>query len=74
MIVALYVLAGVFAVLLVATMAFSSNWLAGTVRGTVRQGVLGALVVAPVAFVLAVFGVCIYAIVSSILYVLEMIE
>ena len=74
MMIALFVMAGVFLVLLVSTLAFSNNWLAGAVRGTVRQGVIGALIVAPVALVLTTFGVCIYAIIMSILYVMDMVK
>ena len=74
MTIALFVMAGVFAALLVATMALSDNWLATGVRGTVRQGVLGAVFIAPVALVVVTFGVCVYAVVASILYVLDMVK
>ncbi len=57
---------------LLATVAFSGNWLATGIRGTVRTGFLGVLYATPFALMLAAFGVFIYAIVSSILYILDM--
>ncbi len=74
MTIALFVMAGVFATLLVATMALSDNWLAAGIRGTVRQGVLGVTFFAPAVVLLALFGVCIYAVVASILYVMDLVK
>lgn len=72
--IALYVMAGVFAVLMVATIALSSDRLAAGIRGTVRYGVLGAAIIAPVAAALALLGACIYAFVASVLFVLDKVE
>ena len=64
--------ASIFAAMLLATVAFSGNWLATGIRGTVRTGFLGVLYATPFALILVAFGVFIYAIISSILYVLDM--
>lgn len=64
--------ASVLGLALLATLAFSNDHLVTSVRGTVRQGFLGVLYVTPFALMLAAFGVFIYAIVTSILYVLDM--
>jgi len=72
MIIVLYVMAGIFAALLLATLGFSSNWLATGIRGTVRQGVLGVTFFAPFAALLALFGVCVYAVIAGALYFYNM--
>ena len=72
--IALYVMAGVFAVLMVATIGLSHDRLATGIRGTVRYGVLGAVIVAPVAGALALVGACIYAFVASVLFVLDKVQ
>ena len=61
--------AGIYVAVVLGTLAFSSNWLASGIRGTVRQGVLGVTFFVPVAALLALFGVCIYAVVASVLYI-----
>jgi hypothetical protein len=66
--------AGFFGAVVLGTLAFSSNWLATGIRGTVRQGVLGAVFVTPVALILVAFGVAVYAVVASILYVLDLVK
>ncbi len=68
MLIALIVMAGVFAVLMVATIALSSDRLAGGIRGTVRYGVIGTAILLPLAAVLALFGLCIYAVVAGALF------
>jgi hypothetical protein len=68
MLIALFVMAGVFAILMAATIALSSDRLASGIRGTVRYGVVGAAIILPFAALLALFGVCIYAIIAGILY------
>ena len=72
MLIALIVMAAVFAVLMVATIAFSSDRLASGVRGTVRYGVVGAAIFLPFAALLAVFGMCVYAVIAGILYFYNM--
>lgn len=72
--VALIVMAAVFGVLMVATIASSRDRLAAGIRGTVRYGVLGTAILLPFAAVLALFGLCIYAFVGGILYVLDMVK
>lgn len=69
MMVVLIVGSGILAMALLTTVAFSGNWLASGIRETVRQGFLGVVLATPFALMLAVFGVCIYAIIASILYV-----
>ena len=64
----LYVLAGIYAVLLLGTLAFSGDRLATGIRGTVRQGILGVTFAMPFALVLGIFGVCVYAVVSTAIY------
>jgi hypothetical protein len=61
--------AGIYVAVMLGTLAFSSNWLATGIRGTVRQGVLGVTFFVPVAALLALFGVCVYAVIASILYI-----
>jgi hypothetical protein len=61
--------AGIYVAVVLGTLAFSSNWLATGIRGTVRQGVLGVTFFVPVAALLALFGVCVYAVIASILYI-----
>jgi sensor domain CHASE-containing protein len=74
MIVVLYGMAGVFAAMMLATVAFSNNWLASGIRGTVRQGVLGAVFLVPFALYFAVVGAAVFAIVTTILYFLDLVE
>jgi hypothetical protein len=69
MLIALIVMAGVFAALMVATIALSSDRLASGIRGTVRYGVVSAAIFLPFAALLALFGVCVYAVIASILYI-----
>jgi hypothetical protein len=69
MMIFLIVGAGIYVAVVLGTLAFSGNWLASGIRGTVRQGVLGVTFFAPVAALLALFGVCIYAVVASVLYI-----
>jgi hypothetical protein len=69
MMVFLIVGAGIYVAVVLGTLAFSGNWLASGIRGTLRQGVLGVTFFVPVAALLALFGVCIYAVVASILYI-----
>ncbi len=57
---------------LLATIAFSRDWLASGIRGTVRGGVLGFLFFIPIALLLAAFCVLVYAVVASIGYVLDL--
>ncbi|MDM7998469.1 MAG: hypothetical protein QUS33_00330 [Dehalococcoidia bacterium] len=71
MLIALYVMAGIFALLTVATIAASRDRLAAGIRGTVRYGVVGAAVVVPIAALVALLGVCIWAIVSGVIYMLN---
>lgn len=71
MMVVLIVGASIFAAALAATIAFSGNWLATGVRGTVRQGFLGVFFLTPVALVLAVFGAAVFGMVASVLWVLN---
>jgi hypothetical protein len=66
--------AGIYGAVVLGTLAFSSNWLATGIRGTVRQGVLGVAFVTPVALILATFGVAIYAVIASILYILDLVK
>ncbi len=63
--------AGIYAAVVLGTLAFSGNWLATGIRGTVRQGVLGVVFATPVALALATFGVAVYAVVASVLYILD---
>lgn len=67
MLIALIVMAVVFAVLMVATIALSSDRLAVGAKGAVRYGVLGTAVFLPFAVLLAVFGVCVYAVIAGAL-------
>ena len=66
--------AGIYVAVVLGTLAFSSNWLATGIRGTVRQGVLGVVFVTPVALVVATFGVAIYAVVASLLNLLDVVK
>jgi hypothetical protein len=66
--------AGIYVAVVLGTLAFSSNWLASGIRGTVRQGVLGVVFVTPVALVVATFGVAIYAVVASLLNLLDVVK
>ena len=70
--IALIVMAMVFAVLMVATLALSSDRLATGIRGTVRYGVLGTAMFLPFAAALALVGLCVYAVIASILYIYNM--
>ena len=70
--IALIVMAVVFAVLMVATLALSSDRLAVGIKGTVRYGVLGTAIFLPFAALLAIFGGCIYAVIAGILYIYNM--
>jgi hypothetical protein len=72
MLIALFVMAGVFAILMAATIALSSDRLASGIRGTVRYGVVGAAIILPFAALLAIFGVCIYAVIAGALYFYNM--
>lgn len=72
--IALYVMAGVFGLLMVATIALSRDRLATGIRGTVRYGVVGMALVVPVAALLAIVGLCIYAFVSGVLYMLDIVK
>jgi hypothetical protein len=72
MLIALSVMAGVFAVLMTATIALSSDRLASGIRGTVRYGVVGATIILPIAALLALFGLCIYAVIAGALYFYNM--
>jgi hypothetical protein len=72
MLIALFVMAGVFAILMAATIALSSDQLASGIRGTVRYGVVGAAIILPFAALLAIFGVCIYAVIAGALYFYNM--
>jgi hypothetical protein len=72
MTIALYAIAAVFAALLLATLASSGNWLAAGIRGTVRQGVLGATFLVPVLLIVGLIGFATYGIVASILYIYTM--
>jgi hypothetical protein len=72
MLIALFVMAGVFAILMAATIALSSDRLASGIRGTVRYGVVGAAIILPLAALLAIFGVCIYAVIAGALYFYNM--
>ena len=69
---ALIVMAGIFGVLLVATIALSKDRVAAGIRGTVRYGVLGTAVFLPFLAVAALFGLCIYAVVAGALYFYNM--
>jgi hypothetical protein len=66
--------AGIYVAVVLGTLAFSSNWLATGIRGTVRQGVLGVVFVTPVALVVATFGVAIYAVIASLLNLLDVVK
>ncbi len=66
--------AGIYVAVVLGTLAFSSNWLATGIRGTVRQGVLGVVFVTPVALVVATFGVAIYAVIASLLNLLGVVK
>lgn len=68
MLIALYVMAGIFALLMVATIGLSRDRLSTGIRGTVRYGVVGAAMIVPLALVLALFGLCVYAVVQSALF------
>jgi hypothetical protein len=72
MLTALIVMAGIFGVLMVATIASSKDWLAAGIRGTMRYGVLGTAMLLPFAAVLALVGLCVYGIVGGILYIYNM--
>jgi hypothetical protein len=72
MLTALIVMAGIFGVLLVATIALSKDRVAAGIRGTVRYGVLGTAVFLPFLAVAALFGLCIYAVVGGALYFYNM--
>jgi len=72
MLIALIVMAVVFAVLTVATIALSSDPLAIGIRGTVRYGIIGTAMFLPFAAALALFGLCVYAVIASILYIYNM--
>ena len=66
--------AGIYVAVVLGTLAFSGNWLATGIRGTVRQGVLGVVFVTPVALILAIFGVAVYAVVASLLSLLDVVK
>ena len=66
--------AGIYVAVVLGTLAFSSNWLATGIRGTVRQGVLGVVFVTPVALVVATFGAAIYAVIASLLNLLGVVK
>ena len=66
--------AGIYVAVVLGTLVFSSNWLATGIRGTVRQGVLGVVFVTPVALVVATFGVAIYAVIASLLNLLDVVK
>jgi len=66
--------AGIYVAVMLGTLAFSGNWLASGIRGTVRQGVLGVVFVTPVALVVATFGVAIYAVIASLLNLLDVVK
>jgi len=66
--------AGIYVAVVLGTLAFSGNWLASGIRGTVRQGVLGVVFVTPVALILATFGVAVYAVVASLLSLLDVVK
>ena len=66
--------AGIYVAVVLGTLAFSGNWLASGIRGTVRQGVLGVVFVTPVALIVATFGVAIYAVIASILHLLDVVK
>lgn len=68
MLIALYVMAGIFALLMVVTIGLSSDRLAAGIRGTVRYGVVGTVLILPFALVLGLFSLCVYAIVQGALY------
>jgi len=68
MLIALIATAVVFAVLMVATIALSSDRLAVGVKGAVRYGILGTAIFLPFAVLLAVFGVCVYAVIAGALH------
>ena len=70
--IALFVMAGVFAVLMTATIALSSDRLASGIRGTVRYGVVGAAIILPFAALLALFVMCVYAVIAGALYFYNM--
>jgi hypothetical protein len=72
MLIALIVMAVVYAILMVATIALSSDRLASGIRGTVRYGVVGAVIILPFAALLALFGLCVYAIIAGALYFYNM--
>jgi hypothetical protein len=72
MLIALIVMAVVFAVLMVATLALSSDRLAVGIKGTVRYGVLGTAIFLPFAVLLALFGLCVYAVIACIVYIYNM--
>jgi hypothetical protein len=71
MLTALIVMAAIFGVLMVATIALSKDRVAGGIRGTVRYGVLGTAVFLPILAVAALFGLCIYAVVAGALFFLD---
>ncbi len=66
--IALYVMAGIFALLMVTTIALSNDQLSSGIKGTVRYGVVGTAILLPLAAVLALFGLCIYAVVARALF------
>jgi hypothetical protein len=72
MLTALIVMAGIFGVLMVATIALSQDRLAASIRGTVRYGVIGTAIILPFAALLALFGVCVYAVIAGALYFYNM--
>ncbi len=72
MLTALIVMASIFGVLMVATIALSKDRVAAGIRGTVRYGVLGTAVFLPFLAVAALFGLCIYAVVAGALYFYNM--
>ena len=72
MLTALIVMAGIFGVLMLATIASSGDRLASGIRGTVRYGVVGAAIILPFAALLAVFGLCVYAVIAGALYFYNM--
>jgi hypothetical protein len=72
MLTALIVMASIFGVLMVATVAVAKDRVAAGIRGTVRYGVLGTAAVLPFAAVLALVGLCVYGIVAGILYIYNM--
>lgn len=71
MLIALIVMAAVFGLLMLATIALSTDRVAAGIRGTVRYGVVGTAMLLPILAAVALFGLCIYAVVAGVLYFLK---